>query len=69
MDRNKLQDIFTRFSSRRLLVFIAGTGLLLTESLTGEQWVTVAGLYLASDAGPKIAERLGGAIWKSNSGK
>ena len=55
-----LADIFERYTSRRLLVFLASTGLLLAGSLSGEQWVVVAGMYLASDAGPKIAGALRG---------
>ena len=53
-----LKDIIERYTSRRLFVFLVATGLLLAGSLSGAQWVTCAGLYLASDTGPKIAGAL-----------
>jgi hypothetical protein len=59
MTRTTVIDFVQRYSSRRLLVFIAATALLATSMVTGDQWVTVAGMYLASDAGPKMAEAIG----------
>ena len=59
MNRPQILDFVQRYSSRRLLVFIAATGLLAASMVTGDQWVAVAGMYLASDAGPKMAAALG----------
>jgi hypothetical protein len=59
MNRTAVVDFIQRYSSRRLLVFLAATGLLAAGMVTGDQWVTVAGMYLASDAGPKMAAAIG----------
>lgn len=43
-----------RISYRRLMAFLAGTGLLYLEKLDGDQWVAVAIAFIAGEAAPKI---------------
>jgi len=49
-----------RYLSRKLLVWIATTGLLLAEKLNGEQWVAIALVYIGTQGAADIA-----TAWKS----
>lgn len=49
-----------RISYRRLSVFVAATGLLMVDKLTGDLWVYVAIAYIAGQAAPAMAKALKG---------
>tara|TARA_Y100000034_G_C6904889_1_gene419565 strand:- start:1334 stop:1528 length:195 start_codon:yes stop_codon:yes gene_type:complete len=48
-----------KFLSRKLLVWITSTGLLLADAINGEQWVAVALIYIGLQGAADIA-----AKWK-----
>jgi hypothetical protein len=63
MIKNTLTALFhstERISYRRLSVFVAATGLLLVDKLTGDLWVYVAVAYIAGQAAPAMAKALKG---------
>ena len=49
-----------RYLSRKLLVWLATTGLLFADKLNGEQWVAIALAYIGSQGAADIA-----TAWKS----
>lgn len=51
----------TRISWRRLAAWSAGTALLLSGHLTGDQWVTVTAIFVAGEAAEAALGRLRGA--------
>lgn len=63
MIKNTLNALFhstERISYRRLSVFVAATGLLLSDKLTGDLWVYVAVAYIAGQAAPAALKALRG---------
>ena len=57
---NGLFHAHERISYRRLLAFAAGTGLLLADKLTGDQWIYVCVAFIAGEAAPKMMEAVRG---------
>ena len=57
---NGLFNAHERISYRRLLAFAAGTGLLMADKLTGEQWIYLACAFIAGEAAPKMMEAVRG---------
>ena len=57
---NGLFNAHERISYRRLMAFAAGTGLLLADKLTGEQWIYLAVAFIAGEAAPKMMEAVRG---------
>ena len=55
---NKLFHSTDRISYRRLMTFVAASGLLYVGKLDGEQWVYVAIAYIAGQAAPRMAAAL-----------
>jgi hypothetical protein len=53
-----------KFLSRKLLVWFTSTGLLLADSISGEQWVAVSLVYIGLEGAADIAAR-----WKFGSNK
>jgi hypothetical protein len=49
-----------RFMSRKLLVWVATTVLLVVDKLDGEQWVAIALIYIGTQGAADIA-----TAWKS----
>ena len=50
-----LDKLFIKLSSRKLMVWLTATGLALSGSLTSEDWVAVALVYIGSEAAVDLA--------------
>jgi hypothetical protein len=54
-----LDRLISKLTSRKLLVWLTATGLALAGSVTSEDWVAVALVYIGSEALVDIA-----AVWR-----
>tara|TARA_R110002074_G_C12103478_1_gene625331 strand:- start:25 stop:213 length:189 start_codon:yes stop_codon:yes gene_type:complete len=54
-----VDKFLAKFTSRKLMVWLTATGLALSGSLTSEDWVAVALVYIGSEAAVDLA-----AVWR-----
>jgi hypothetical protein len=59
--KHLIDTTVSKFFSRKLLVWLSTTGLLLAGSLDGEQWVAISLVYIGTQAAADIA-----AKWKNS---
>ena len=58
--KHLIDTTVSKFFSRKLLVWLTNTGLLLAGSLNGDQWVAISLVYIGTQAAADIA-----AKWKN----
>ena len=57
--KHVLDRMLTKLSSRKLMVWLTATGLVLTGGLASEDWVAVALVYIGSEAAVDLA-----SVWR-----
>jgi len=60
MTKRIIDNFLEKYMSRKLLVWVTSTGLLLADKVDGEQWVAIALVYIGLQGAVDIA-----AKWKS----
>ena len=58
--KHLIDTTVSKFFSRKLLVWISTTALLLVDKLDGEQWIAISLVYIGTQAAADIA-----AKWKN----
>ena len=58
--KHLIDTTVSKFLSRKLLVWLTSTALLLSSHINGEQWIAIALVYIGSQAAADIA-----AKWKN----